>query len=289
MNYKEIILGTVQFGLQYGINNHSGRINETEVFELLDKAYNEGIRKLDTAEAYGNAEDIIGKYHRQVKHRFGINTKFANRQKEELLSVVKTTLAKMSIEKIQTYFFHSYADYITTPGFTNALADLKNKDQLIESIGLSVYTNEEFETAIFDPLIDVIQLPFNLLDNFTRRGNLLRKAKMAKKQIQVRSVFLQGLFFKDISSLPVYLLPLKPYLERLHTFVDELEVSMETLCLQYVNSQPEIDEIIIGVDDKAHLLRNLQSLKYPVNETLCNSIDQIQVIETDLLYPYNWK
>ena len=62
MNSK-LILGTVQFGLNYGINNTIGMMSEDKVFELLENAYDLGITTLDTAEAYGNAHSVISNFH----------------------------------------------------------------------------------------------------------------------------------------------------------------------------------------------------------------------------------
>ena len=53
MNNK-LVLGTVQFGCQYGINS-AGRPDEKTVLEILDLAYHYGITKFDTSSAYGNA------------------------------------------------------------------------------------------------------------------------------------------------------------------------------------------------------------------------------------------
>ena len=62
---NKLILGTVQFGLKYGINNTIGKPKKNEVLNLLKFAYNSGIRVLDTAEAYGNAHQLIGNYHKK--------------------------------------------------------------------------------------------------------------------------------------------------------------------------------------------------------------------------------
>ena len=50
---NKIALGTVQFGLDYGVNNKRGKIPADEVFRILDKAAEAGIDTLDTAHAYG--------------------------------------------------------------------------------------------------------------------------------------------------------------------------------------------------------------------------------------------
>ena len=70
-----MVLGTVEIGLDYGINNKEGKPSHKQAFELLDAAFENGIRELDTAEGYGDSEDIIGEYQRQTGNSFLIDTK----------------------------------------------------------------------------------------------------------------------------------------------------------------------------------------------------------------------
>ena len=43
---SKISIGTVQFGLDYGINNNSGKQNHNEVKSIFDYAYNNNINFL---------------------------------------------------------------------------------------------------------------------------------------------------------------------------------------------------------------------------------------------------
>ena len=70
---NKIGLGTVQFGLPYGINNTYGQTQEVEVKVILQIASKNGITILDTAHAYGNCETILGK---QDLNKFNIVSKF---------------------------------------------------------------------------------------------------------------------------------------------------------------------------------------------------------------------
>ena len=53
-----LCLGTAQFGLAYGITNKAGQVSEATVKSLLAQAYQAGVRWLDTAQVYGNAEAV---------------------------------------------------------------------------------------------------------------------------------------------------------------------------------------------------------------------------------------
>ncbi|MDB4129586.1 aldo/keto reductase, partial [Flavobacteriaceae bacterium] len=82
MAKSKLMLGTVQFGIDYGINNKDGVPSIKEVFEILDFAYNNGVRFLDTAEAYGDSQSVIGKFHLQNNNKFKIVTKFSPLRKD---------------------------------------------------------------------------------------------------------------------------------------------------------------------------------------------------------------
>jgi aryl-alcohol dehydrogenase-like predicted oxidoreductase len=284
---KTIILGTVQFGIKYGINNHKDKPTHSQVFEILETAWENGINTLDTADAYGDAIKIISSYHQYSGKLFKINTKFKNIDFLSINSKLKSDLISLHCSQINTFFFHSYAEYKNSNHILLELLKAK-EDGLISSIGVSIYSNEELSDVIDDLNIDVIQLPFNLFDNDFQRSKLLKIAKEKRKKIQVRSVFLQGLFFMNIKKVPENLAILKPWLEKIEKISDLFDISKESLCLLYPNAQDYIDEIIIGVDTKNQLVQNLKSLKLNLPYAIKREFDQISITPSSILYPPNW-
>jgi aryl-alcohol dehydrogenase-like predicted oxidoreductase len=284
---NRLILGTVQFGLKYGINNHLGQPDVNTVNEILNLAHQLGINTLDTAEAYGTAHEIIGNYHYNNKFEFKINTKFSSVKKENFIEQVKKTCELLEVKKLNVCFYHSYAEYLHGT-LEQGFETLVNLD-LIDQVGVSVYTNEELEVVINDPLVNVIQLPFNLFDNFYQRGDLISKAKNKGKKIQVRSIFLQGLFFVGPKSLKGNLAELEDDILFLNKIVNDFKISMADLCLQYVLSFKEIDQIIIGVETPSQLFSNSLSYKRNISSEIINLINSVQIKNKSLLYPYNWK
>ena len=103
------------------------------------------------------------------------------------------------------------------------------KKKYHQKIGVSIYTNQEFENALNYDLIDLIQIPFNLLDNFNNKGDLIKKAKSKNIEIHARSVFLQGLFFKDHKSLKNSMKSITPYLKKLLAFVINIQKKLRML------------------------------------------------------------
>jgi uncharacterized protein len=285
---NKLILGTVQFGLDYGINNAAGKPTKEQVFEIFEQAAKAGLKVLDTADVYGNATELIGEFFANSSTRFGINTKFKVEEGKTIEAQLNHSLKLLNTETVNVYFYHRFDEMLEFPETLTELGKLKSQS-LINKIGVSVYGNDEFEIAVNTPEIDAIQLPFNLLDNYSQRGKLLKQAKQKGKEIQVRSVFLQGLFFKELNLYPPYLEPLKPYMETIKGISVEEKIGMEALALSYALAQPEIDNVLIGVDTLAQLNANLSHANTVLSKENIGRIDAINVAETELLYPKNWK
>jgi len=286
-NYNKLILGTVQFGLNYGINNSSGKPSENEVFEILDMASEENIELLDTADAYGNAIEQIGLYHQQRKNRFKILSKFKEVKAGELFDHARNSLNKLHITHFEVYSYHSFVDYLNYPYLKDELQSLKDK-KLIKKIGISVYSNAELQQVITDKDIDVIQLPYNLLDNHNIHGLYIDQAKHNNKEIHTRSVFLQGLLFMNEEAIPQKLISLKPYIQKIRSYCKNESINLQSLALSYAIYNKHIDYVLIGIDTKDQLLKNIESVA-----NLKNAFDyinqNINVKETELLNPVNWK
>ena len=192
---SKIILGTAQFGMDYGINNTSGKISKLKAFDILNYAFLNGIKELDTASSYGVSEKVIGEYlNSHPKNRFIITTKISE-FKISLENQVYNSLENLKIEKIDKLLFHSYDLY---KYFEKEVKDFhqKFKGVLFDDLGVSIYTNGEIENLINDPFINRIQSPFNILDNYNKRGTYFEMLYLRGKKVDVRSVFLQGIFFK---------------------------------------------------------------------------------------------
>src|SRR5215203_468375 len=285
---EKIILGTAQFGLNYGINNESGKPSDEAIWEILNYAFDNGIGILDTADAYGSAAELIGNFHAQTRNKFKVNTKFICEEKRGVAKHLEQSLKKLSVDQINVLFYHHFEDFRNYQNVLQELRKLKSQE-LINKIGVSVYNNTQLRDAIETDEVDCIQLPFNLLDNYYQRGGFLKKAKERNKEVQVRAVFLQGLFFKDLDNYPDYLKPLKKYVQEIKIIAETNFKSIEELALCYVLAEDTIDYVIIGVDTRVQLENNIICTSKYLSQDIKHKIDNIAVLETDLLYPYNWK
>jgi uncharacterized protein len=289
---KKIILGTVQLGLAYGINNTHGQPSPDQASALLATAYALGIRCLDTAEAYGSSQAVIGQYHRShVMRLFSVITKYdgtAVFTGQDFRDRFLQNLEVLQVDALKAYLFHNftvYQQFAQWPELRSLAAEGR-----VEQIGVSVYTNEEALQAAADDHIQVIQLPFNLLDNLGRRGDVLRQLKEQGKEVHTRSVFLQGLFHKNRASLG-RLAPLRNNLEQLDTLARDQGTDIGTLALAYALRQPLIGKVLIGVETEAQLLENIRQVQAAahLNEGILEAVDAIKADEPALLNPTNWK
>ena len=289
MNSK-LILGTVQFGLDYGVNNTAGKPSKENIKSILDSAYNSGIQLLDTAEAYGDSQNKIGEYHNNSTNKFNVITKFSSNTEGFSLNIIErvyNNLKILDVDKLYCYMFHSFDDFNKYfEKYRKDLLTLK-RDGIINNIGVSLYSNDELESVLKFNEITLVQLPFNLLDNNNKRGNIIKKAKAKGIEIHTRSAFLQGLFFKNTSEFTVKIKPLEPYLNLLNDLCDE-DYKMNDLALNYVCNQKNIDKVLIGVDNVHQLESNILSEKKMITKELTNNIEVIDVKETKLLNPSNW-
>jgi uncharacterized protein len=289
---EKIILGTVQLGLNYGINNTKGKPSEQEAFDILEIAYDNGIKTLDTAEAYGNSTQVIGDFHKKYpKKKFNVITKLDAQvllTKGDLYRKVKESCKTLNVDKIHGYMFHNFESFKKNLIFFEELLDAKKKG-LIKKIGVSLFSNFELKTILEEYSdVDFIQLPFNLFDNELKRKEHLEKAKNNNIEIHTRSVFLQGLFFKDIKELSKILAPFKEPLELINEISKESNINLGYLALNYALEKEYIDHVLIGVDSKEQLNLNLQNLKGK-KQIPHSKIDEILIKNEELLNPTNWK
>ncbi len=281
---NKLILGTVQLGLDYGINNYSGKPTLDKSMNILGKARSLGIQVLDTAEAYGNAMDIIGEYHK-VHEPFKIISKLKY-SGIALARLIESQLVRLNVDHLHILFLHHFEDIFNLK-VMDELNALK-LDKTVSKIGVSVYTNEQARTVADLDTIDVIQLPFNLMDNYYQRGSILSYAKKNKKEIHARSVFLQGLFFMKEDRLPAKLNPLLPTLSQIKKIAVEEHFSIEQLALGYALYQQEIDAVLIGVDTESQLETNFRLSKIKLSPAIVEKINEIHVEFPELLLPINW-
>jgi aryl-alcohol dehydrogenase-like predicted oxidoreductase len=274
---SKLVLGTVQFGLQYGVNS-AGRPSEEAVKSILAEAAKGGITTLDTSSAYGNSEEILGECI-TPEENFKIVSKYPKGE-TPVKEMFNASLERLKVDSLYGYLLHHFEVYKNNPKVWDEFVVLKESGK-VKKIGFSLYTPEELEFILDNKSpFDLIQVPFNIFDK--KFLPYMKKLHDKGVEIHVRSTFLQGLFFKDRNALPEKLQPMKKYLLQMDEFSKASGLSISEIALNYNLQNPYIDGVLIGVDNVEQLRMNLNSVKN-------TPIDiEIEVIEQELLNPSNW-
>lgn len=283
---SKIVLGTVQFGTNYGINNTSGQVMPDEVVKILKFAAENGIRTLDTSSAYGTSEQVLGDALRQTGLQFNIVSKYP-KGNVGVRDTFQKSLCNLGVKSLYGYLVHHFEFYQENPEIFDDMYHLK-EEGLIQKIGFSLYNPQQLQFLLDRKVqFDIIQFPYNIFDR--QFDPWLKELKDLGVEVHTRSAFLQGLFFKDVTAIEGKLSPLCPYLEQLHGYCQQLGISVEQLAFGYVLSNTAIDGALIGVDNCQQLKRNYDVSCCSLDKADIEFIKSIDIKEKYLLNPINWK
>lgn len=283
---SKIVLGTVQFGTNYGINNTSGQVTKEEVATILKIASERGIKTLDTSSAYGTSEQALGEALKKTGLHFNIVSKYPKSDIGVRETFMKS-LKNLGVQSLYGYLVHHFEFYQEHPNIFDDMHSLKDEGR-IKKIGFSLYNPQQLQ-YLFDSNVqfDIIQFPYNIFDR--QFEPWLPKLKKMGVEVHTRSAFLQGLFFKDVNTIEGKLKPMCPYLVQLHDYCKQREITIEQIAFGYVLSNEAVDGALIGVDNHQQLGKNLEVSRFMLKKEDIDFIRSIEIKEKELLNPVNWK
>ena len=280
-----IALGTAQWGLKYGISNTDGIPSDEELKDIMSVAQKNNITLLDTALHYGRAEKRIGKI---LNPENKIVTKIGNFEKgNNVKDQVQKSLENLQNFKIYGCLFHDSKELIQNKNLWEELLEYKKSGRIIK-IGYSLYEPYDLlELFNFNLFPDIIQIPYSILDRkFEPYFDLLKKNNV---EIHIRSVFLQGLYFKPIDGLDSKFDELKKPLLTLREIGLKNRVSILDLALYYVLQNPLIDYLILGVETAKQLVEIINASQKKLSKKVFNQIKNLKLENQRMLNPVNWK
>lgn len=247
-------LGTVQWGLPYGLANQNGIPASETVTVILDEAKQRGVSVLDTASLYGKSEAVLGT---NSLDRFRVVTKtqkfgtphISDLEVSQLEVTFQRSLELLSCAKVYGLLIH-HAEDILVPGGGRLLAALRQlkEEGLVEKIGVSVYNSLQVDDVLekFSP--DLIQLPLSVLDQRMLASGHLELLKDKGVEIHVRSVFLQGLLLMPLSAVPAFFDPIRSLLTQWRAVTSAQGLTAAQAALAFVKNLPCVDAVLVGFD-----------------------------------------
>ena len=256
---EKLGLGTVQFGQAYGISNQAGQVPKKEAAAILDRAAKAGIRLLDTAANYGEAEDILATLETAP---FRVVTKTINLSHGLDRLIARARQSAQSL-KADTLLVHTAGDLRGAEGeaLWSALCKLKDEG-VFRKIGISAYVADD-PAALEDKFRpDVMQLPFSVLDQRLLADGTLARLKERGVEVHARSLFLQGLLF--MKELPAKLRHATPHFVRTRETLADANITPLTAALGFALSRPEIAFGLVGVTSRKELEEIIAAAKMPL-------------------------
>jgi aryl-alcohol dehydrogenase-like predicted oxidoreductase len=252
-----IIIGSAQFGLNYGIANKTGILNQSNIDEILSNSYLDGINTIDTAQGYGSSEKSIGNY---LKKNSSQNWEIITKVNDLKCSLIESVaVSKKNLGNIK---LNVLAHSLETYQIILKEIQLIKLDGHINKFGVSVYNQEQIEIILNDSIKpDIIQLPMNVLDTRLYKKGVLNDIKKENIDIHVRSVFLQGLFYLNTYVINKKFSSAVKLIEKLKLSALEMNLTLPQFSLLWLISLKNVDKIILGVDNWNQLKQHIDLIK----------------------------
>jgi len=278
----KLALGTVQFGLDYGILNTTGQAPLEEVKKVLKLAKEHNIDTLDTAARYGNSEQVLGEVGVN-NYRIITKTTPLKNGVDRVIKGFYQSLDNLNIGQVDGLLIHNIDD-VKDKRFGDLFHKLNElkEEGLINKIGFSTYTPDQVDFLLENFDFDLIQVPFNIFDTRLIEGGQLQALKKKNIEIHARSIFLQGVLL-DFDNLSSYFSKWKKQFDKYQSTVEKSGLSLLEYALNFTLNVQEIDKILVGVNSADQLKEIVQAKKKQ------SSLSAFPIDDIALLNPGLWK
>ncbi len=271
---NKLCFGTANLTNNYGILKKKNKFSSKKIKEIFYVLGKNKIANIDTAISYKNVEKKIGQLDLK---KFKIFTKLPKLPKKCTdinkwsLKNINHSLNSLNTKSLSGVLIHHSEDLIgkNKKKLYQALLFLKKK-KLVNKIGVSIYNFKILDKILNEFKVDIIQVPFNILDRRLVTKNYLNKIKRKKIQIHVRSIFLQGILLSNFKKIPKKFFRWKNLFKTWNFWLKKNKISKLQACLNFILSFKQIDVIIFGAYSKKQIKQIInavnQSTKiYPKN------------------------
>jgi aryl-alcohol dehydrogenase-like predicted oxidoreductase len=250
-----LVLGTAQWGLTYGIANRTGRPTEADVSAMIRLASEAGVTTLDTARAYGDSEVVIGKLLGDAS-AWTVVTKLDPEAYSPKLARRSVADSRSSLRRhrLDVLLLHRINQRMAT-GVWDVLRRERDAGR-IGRLGISALNPDQAWAALDDQDVNCIQVATSLFDQRLSRAGFFEIAVAKRKQIYVRSVFLQGIAYLTPDALPAHLAPLRESLASTHEWASGRGVRLGLAFLGFAARLTGV-QVLIGCETVEQISANL--------------------------------
>ena len=287
-NAARLALGSVQFGLAYGIANRGGQVTRAEAWEIVDMARSAGVDTIDTAIGYGDSEACLGSIGvtdlRVITKLPGLPAGLAD-VRPWIEKEFAQALRRLQLTQVYGLLLHRPSDLLGQhgPALFDAMTALKDQQKVVK-IGVSIYAPSELDSLTARFNVDLVQAPFNLLDQRLSSSGWLDRLKEKDVEVHTRSAFLQGLLLMSRADIPSKFERWSGLWDRWHQWLQTSDSSALQACLAFPLSFEQIDRVVVGADSAQQFRQILQVLAAPLSREL----PELQCDSEDLINPAIW-
>ena len=287
---KKIIIGTAQWGLNYGLTQTDSKISSNELKKIVNFLEKKKIYDLDTSIIYGDAHSRIAQFCNadfRVYTKFSVNLDIPNEEEfrakvqqdctNSLSSLGQASRAGIYIHNTEAIYDKKFKVLVDT------MHEIKMRQKNLK-VGISVYTTKDIETLLEYWNPDIIQLPINVIDQRLVKSGSLKLLKSRGVEVHARSIFLQGLLLRDLDNIPPFFQPWISIFKDFEKWCLESNMSKLQACVSDIRNIPEIDKIVIGVDNSLQL-EEISNIQPHID---FNRFEFKMLPNEDLLDPRRW-
>lgn len=288
-------LGTVQLGLPYGVANRVGQPDRQAARRIVSAAWEQGIRYFDTAQAYGDSETILGdalsRLPRPGEARLitKLSPKTARQSKQGILASVEQSLRNLQCTRLWALLLHSAESLTEESGILiDALQEVKQRGWA-DHVGVSVYGVKDAVKFLQSNAFDVLQAPYNAMDQSLRRQGVFALARKLNKYIFCRSIYLQGLLLLSEKEVPVKLRAAVPGLLQLQNLAQKSGMSIKEFVFHYAYTTSEGFPIVFGAETVDQVIENCSMAERKSTPLPIEEISQaVEGLPEQILNPSLW-
>ena len=283
-----LALGTVQFGLRYGVANQAGRVTSIEAAAILKRARAAGVDMLDTAVAYGDSEAALGSIGiadwRVISKLPPLPPEVMD-VSQWARTHTEASLRRLGVAHLEALLLHRSADLLGARGVSLQQAlDSLQQEGCVQAVGVSIYDPTELDAfwPVWRP--QLIQAPFNVLDRRLVLSGWLDRLARHGVRVHARSIFLQGLLLMQPPQRPAWFAPWRGVLDDWLEWCRQRRCSPLQAALALVQSTPGIERMVVGVDTVRQLEEILDAAVANVPPVPSELISD----DRDLIEPRRW-